>query len=143
MPSREWLLDPRLADDSHPLAQLDLSELRLFDDGNYPWLLLVPRVVDARELIDLSASQQRVLLAEIDHCSRVLLALFAPDKLNVAALGNRVEQLHVHLIARYHDDPAWPDPVWGHGPPRRYSPEALVERVERLHPVLHERRRPT
>ena len=135
-PSDRYILDPRLADDTHPLASLALCELRLMDDANYPWLVLVPRVADARELIDLDAAQRRQLTDEIDRAGRLLRAEFRPFKLNVAALGNLVPQLHVHVIARYEDDPAWPAPVWGRVAARPYSPEALVERVSRLTAAL-------
>ena len=111
--SAGYHLDPRLAADSHPVAALGLCELRLMDDANYPWLVLVPRVAGIRELIDLEAGQRRQLADETDLASRLLRQVFAPDKLNVAALGNMVAQLHVHVIARFEQDPAWPAPVWG------------------------------
>lgn len=128
----DWQLDPRLADDTHPVAQLPLCELRLMDDAHHPWLVLVPRVVGATELIDLSEAQQQALLREVSQASRVLRERFAPDKLNVAALGNVVPQLHVHVIARYTGDIAWPKPVWGQASARPYTPEALVERIATL-----------
>ena len=127
-----WSLHPQLAADTHPVASFDLCELRLLDDANYPWLVLVPRVAEARELIDLDAMQQAALMREIDRSSRVLQELFRPHKLNVAALGNVVPQLHVHIIAREVDDPAWPAPVWGRVQARTYEPETLVERVTQL-----------
>ena len=130
-------LDPQLAADTHPVALLGMSELRLMDDANYPWLVLVPRVPDAREIIDLDATQQAHLLEEIGVASRLLLTLFRPHKLNVAALGNAVPQLHVHVIARREDDPAWPRPVWGLAAARAYSPEALVDRIRELQQTLH------
>lgn len=132
----QFHLDPQLAADTHPVAWLPLSELRLMDDANYPWLVLVPRVADAREIIDLDATQQAQLLEEIGRASRVLQALFRPHKLNVAALGNAVSQLHVHVIARREDDPAWPRPVWGMAAARAYSPEALVMRIRELQQAL-------
>ena len=122
-------LHPQLATDSHPLANLALCELRLIDDANYPWLVLVPRVADAVELIDLGREHRRQLTDEIDFASRLLRAAVRPDKLNVAALGNMVPQLHVHVIARFHGDPAWPAPVWGRVAARPYAPEALVDRI--------------
>lgn len=131
-PRPAWAIDPQLDADSHPVVSLALSEVRLMDDANYPWLLLVPRAPAVRELIDLSETEQRVLLEEIVRASRVLQAEFRPHKLNVAALGNVVAQLHVHVIARQLDDPAWPGPVWGRVEARGYEPEALVERVRRL-----------
>ena len=129
---RDWHLHPQLADDTHPVASWPLSELRLMDDANHPWLILVPRVVEAVELIDLSPQQQAELLREVGVASRVLQSVFEPHKLNVAALGNLVPQLHVHVIARYQEDIAWPRPVWGQAAMKPYTPEALVERIAAL-----------
>lgn len=131
-----WRLHPQLADDTHPLAQFALSELRLMDDANYPWLVLVPRVADAVELIDLDATQRHALTDEIDRVSRALRDLFHPHKLNVAALGNLVPQLHVHVIARYEQDPAWPKPVWGMAAALPYTEEALIQRIGQLQAAL-------
>lgn len=131
-----WHLDPQLAEDTHPLASFELSELRLMDDANYPWLVLVPRRRGARELIDLPDAARLRLMHEIDHAARVLKQVYAPYKLNVAALGNMVEQLHVHVIARNQDDPAWPAPVWGRVTRRPYSPEQLAEVASRLQAAL-------
>jgi len=129
-------LHPQLAADTHPVATFALSELRLMDDGNYPWLVLVPRVAAARDIIDLDPMQRRELGDEIDQASRLLRDAFTPFKLNVAALGNLVPQLHVHVIARFEDDPAWPAPVWGRVAARPYSPEELVERINMLNEFL-------
>ncbi len=131
-----YALHPQLAADTHPLATLALCELRLMDDANYPWLVLVPRLPAARELIDLEAAKRRQLSDEIDVASRLLRDVFRPFKLNVAALGNIVPQLHVHVIARDEGDPAWPAPVWGRVAARPYEPEALVERITRLRDAL-------
>jgi diadenosine tetraphosphate (Ap4A) HIT family hydrolase len=131
-----WHLHPQLADDTHPVAQFELSELRLMDDANHPWLILVPRVDGAVELIDLDEAQQIALTGEIARASRALQAAFKPYKLNVAALGNLVPQLHVHVIARYREDIAWPRPVWGMASAQPYSPEVLVQRIRRLQDAL-------
>jgi diadenosine tetraphosphate (Ap4A) HIT family hydrolase len=131
-----WALHPQLATDSHPIASFALCDLRLMDDANYPWLVLVPRVAEARELIDLDAAQQAQLMDEVGRVSRVLQTLFRPHKLNVAALGNVVPQLHLHVIARQVDDPAWPAPVWGRVQARAYEPEALIGRVRELQAAL-------
>ncbi|MDQ3206289.1 MAG: HIT domain-containing protein [Pseudomonadota bacterium] len=131
-----WHLHPQLADDTHPIAHLPLSELRLMDDANHPWLILVPRVAGATELIDLDPGQQAALMQEIAAASRALQSCFKPHKLNVAALGNLVAQLHVHVIARFEDDVAWPRPVWGMATARPYSPEDLVERIGHLQVAL-------
>ncbi|MFT4178602.1 MAG: HIT domain-containing protein [Thermomonas sp.] len=131
-----WALHPQLAQDTVPVIELPLCEVRLMDDANHPWLVLVPRVADAVELIDLDAAQRHALTDEIDAASRALKALFQPDKLNVAALGNMVPQLHIHVIARYREDIAWPRPVWGVANARPYAPEQLVERVSALGAAL-------
>lgn len=131
-----WHLHPQLADDTHPLAQFALCEVRLMDDANHPWLILVPRVENAVEVIDLDAAQQAQLMQEIDRASRALQVAVKPHKLNVAALGNVVPQLHIHIIARFHDDIAWPRPVWGMATAQPYSPELLIARVEVLRAAL-------
>ena len=129
-------LHPQLAADTHPLAALALCDLRLMDDANYPWLVLVPRLPAARELIDLEPAQRRELSDEIDLASRLLRDVFRPFKLNVAALGNLVPQLHVHVIARFQEDIAWPRPVWGTAAAKPYTEEALVRRIEALRAAL-------
>ena len=135
-PPTHYELHPQLAVDTHPLAALDLCDLRLMDDANYPWLVLVPRIANARELADLDAGQRHRLTDEIDLASRALRAAVRPFKLNVAALGNLVPQLHVHVIARYTDDIAWPRPVWGAANARPYAPEEMIERVQALQRAL-------
>lgn len=131
-----WQLHPQLANDTVPVIELPLCEVRLMDDANHPWLVLVPRVPDIVEIIDLAPAQRTQLTTEIDATSRALKALFKPDKLNVAALGNMVPQLHVHVIARYRNDIAWPRPVWGNATARAYTPEELIERVRALGAAL-------
>ena len=97
----DWHLHPQLGEDTHPVASWALSELRLMDDANHPWLILVPRVPEAVEIVDLDEARQSALMHEIARASRLLQATFRPHKINVAALGNVVPQLHVHVIARY------------------------------------------
>jgi diadenosine tetraphosphate (Ap4A) HIT family hydrolase len=132
----DFEMDDRLVADTHPLGRLELCDLRLMDDANYPWLILIPRVAGARDLIDLDAAQRHRLSDESDRAARLLRDAFRPDKLNVAALGNVVAQLHVHVIARFENDPAWPAPVWGRVEARPYAPEALVERIRLLQRML-------
>ena len=131
-----WQLHPQLADDTAPVIELPLCEVRLMDDANHPWLVLVPRVAEMIEIIDLDPARRLQLTAEIDQASRALKALFKPHKLNIAALGNLVPQLHVHVIARYTDDIAWPRPVWGAANARPYAPEEMIERVQALQRAL-------
>ncbi len=104
------------------VTSLPLCDVRLMDNKLFPWLVLVPRVAGASEWIDLDRDQQHQLSDEIAILSHLFKALVTPDKLNVAALGNMVPQLHIHLIARYKGDKAWPNPVWG-GPAEYYSDE--------------------
>ncbi|MBI2397589.1 MAG: dienelactone hydrolase family protein [Xanthomonadales bacterium] len=108
-------LHPTLAADCLEVADLPLCRVLLMNDARYPWLILVPRVKDAREIIDLSRDDQHRLSDEIAQLGGVLQSICEPTKLNIAALGNRVPQLHVHVIARFDSDAAWPDPVWGRG----------------------------
>ncbi len=131
-----YALDPRLAADSHALARFELCDVRLMDESHYPWLVLVPRLPGLRDLIDLDQSRRHQLTDEVDRASRLLRDAFCPDKLNVAALGNVVAQLHVHVIARFKTDPAWPMPVWGRIETRPYSPEAMLERMTQLQALL-------
>ena len=131
-----WQLHPQLANDTVPVIELALCEVRLMDDANHPWLVLVPRVAEMIEIIDLDTAQRTQLAAEVDAACRALKTLFKPDKLNVAALGNLVPQLHVHVIARYRSDIAWPRPVWGAANAKPYAPEQLVERIQALRAAL-------
>ena len=128
-----FALDPRLAADTHPIAQWPLCDVLLMDDARYPWLILVPRVAGARELIDLDEATRMQLRKETDAACECLRNAMAPDKLNVAALGNVVDQLHVHVIARYREDDAWPKPVWGVHPATPRSDEARKAIIDRIH----------
>jgi diadenosine tetraphosphate (Ap4A) HIT family hydrolase len=123
-----WTLDPRLAQDSISLGDLPLSRVLLMNDANYPWLILVPRRPNLIELIDLDDAGQMTLMAEVARAARALKEVTTCDKLNVAALGNTVRQLHVHVIARRNGDPAGARPVWGAVAARPY-PAAARERL--------------
>ena len=116
-----WTLDPTLDRDTRPIGDLPLCRVLLSRDANYPWLLLVPRRPGASEIIDLEPADQAQLTSEIADASRALKALTGCDKLNIAAIGNVVAQLHVHVIARFHADAAWPKPVWNAVPPREHQ----------------------
>ena len=126
----DFLLDPRLAADSHFIADGPLSQIRLMDDARYPWLLLVPRVADIAEWIELDGNQQRLLLAEVNQAGKLVHAEPGVKKLNIGALGNVVRQFHVHLVGRHAGDPAWPGPVWGNGTALRFSPAQRQARIE-------------
>lgn len=129
-------LHPQLANDCITVGDFPLSRLLLMNDAQYPWCILVPRVADVTEVFDLDLADQQRLAAESVLLSRLLSKEFAADKMNVAALGNVVSQLHVHHVVRYHDDGAWPAPVWGRLPVRPCSALELSHRLERLAGIL-------
>ncbi len=127
-----FTLHERLAADCITLADWPLCRVLLMNDASYPWLILVPCRAGLSEFHDLVEADRAPLMAEIDRASRALKSSFRADKINVGALGNMVPQLHIHVIARFRDDPAWPGPVWGRRPPVPYAPAALQERIEAL-----------
>jgi len=112
-----WSLHPQLDNDTAPVGDLALCRLVAIDDADYPWLILVPRRAGVTEIADLGGDAS-LLMAEIAQVSRLLKDATRCDKLNIAAIGNVVPQLHVHIVARRRDDPLWPKPVWGFGSPR-------------------------
>jgi diadenosine tetraphosphate (Ap4A) HIT family hydrolase len=127
-----WSLHPQLEADTVPLGDLPLSRVLLMNDANYPWLILVPRMPGITELTDLDPNEQVQLLGEIDGAARALKSVTAHEKLNIAALGNMVKQLHVHVIGRRTTDAAWPKPVWGVTPAKAYEAEARNVLVNKL-----------
>lgn len=130
-----FTLDKRLEDDSLPLLEWPLCAVRLMNNARFPWLLLVPRRADMREITDLPEPEQHQLMTEITRASRGLQMLTGAQKMNIGALGNRVPQLHIHVIARFVHDAAWPEPVWGTGG-EPYSAEAASRLLEQLSPAL-------
>jgi len=126
----EFQLHPQLAQDSIWLADWPLCQLRLSLDANYPWFILIPRRANIREIIDLISEDQQQLWQESACLSRWLQQQFQGDKLNIAALGNMVPQLHLHHIVRFSTDPAWPAPVWGKVAARAYSESELQQLVQ-------------
>lgn len=133
-------LDPRLANDCFEVTDLHLCKVLLMNDSQYPWLILVPRVEQVTEVIQLDEQQQRLLWQESALISKCLQNCFAPDKLNIAALGNMVPQLHLHHIARFKQDAAWPKPVWGVNPAKAYSAEQGEDIMHKLKHYLGERK---
>ena len=119
-------LAPELQRDCIELADWPLCKVLLMNDSQYPWFILVPRVAGVKEIIDLSEELQITLLQESGKLSKLLQQVFKPDKLNVAALGNMVPQLHVHHIARFTTDAAWPAPIWGKLPAVPYTDEQIA-----------------
>lgn len=129
-------LHPQLAQDCEVLCDWPLSRVLLMRDANYPWLILVPRRVDKREIYELSEADQAQLLRESSRLAQGMAARFGADKMNIAALGNMVPQLHLHHIARFRTDPAWPKPVWGQVPAKPYTDDELAARRLALAPLL-------
>jgi len=132
----DWVLDQKLADDSVFVSDWPLSQLRLINDSRFPWLVLVPRVSNIEEIFQLSNEDQQQLLQESSQLATMLSASFKADKLNVAALGNVVRQLHIHHIVRYVDDCCYPSPVWGVGEATLYSDLELQQRLDLLRNLL-------
>jgi len=128
----DFELHPRLAADTFVLGQWPLCTLLLMNDAQYPWCILVPRRAGLREIHDLPDADQQQLLRESSALGRALMQAFGGLKLNVAALGNVVAQLHVHHIVRFEGDPAWPAPVWGKHPAQPYADDARRTFVEQL-----------
>jgi len=124
--------DPRLLNDCEVVGKFKLCHVLLMRDANYPWCVLVPDREGMTEIFDLSAEDQKQLNLESTTLLEYLKNEFKADKMNVAALGNVVSQLHIHHIARYHNDIAWPAPVWGAHPAKEYSDDELAERIKRL-----------
>lgn len=129
-------LHPRLAADTVEVTRLPLCRVQLMNDANYPWLILVPQRTGIREIFELIDADQQQLMRESTFVARVMNDLFRPDKMNIAALGNVVPQLHIHHIARYQHDPAWPAPVWGQRPAQAYAPDLASEIMTRLSTAL-------
>ena len=125
-------LHEQLRRDTLPVCRLKLCLVQLMNDSQYPWLILVPALEDVTEIADLNEKQRKLLINEIAQVQTVLKTVFQPHKLNVGALGNMVPQLHVHVIARSPEDPAWPGPVWGKLPPRPYDESSLRATIARL-----------
>lgn len=137
----EFGLDPAFVATSRAVADLPLSAVRLQDDVRYPWLVLIPRHPGLVELEALDVAHRFQLMEEIVLAGVAVRAVgaalgLAVDKLNVGALGNVTAQLHVHVVGRRRDDPAWPGPVWGHSPAIPYGPEALAAALAAARDVL-------
>jgi len=123
-----WSLHPQLENDTVPVGDLALCRVAALNDADYPWLILVPRRTGIIEIADLGGNAAQ-LMDEISLASRILKGVTGCDKLNIAAIGNIVPQLHVHIVARRTDDPLWPKPVWGVASPRVGNPAAFARFV--------------
>lgn len=134
--TQHFSLDPRLENDTAPVVSLPLTDVRLMNDARFPWLIMVPRRAGKAELIDLDPADRAILMEEIATVSGALKSATACEKLNVGALGNAVRQLHIHVIARFSADPAWPGPVWGHGETVAYRPEDRHRFIDQFRTAL-------
>jgi diadenosine tetraphosphate (Ap4A) HIT family hydrolase len=132
----DFRLHERLAADTVQVLDWPLSAVRLMNDRTWPWLILVPRRVGIREIHQLRTLDLALLVGEIAKASRVVSEICRPEKVNVGALGNIVPQLHVHVIGRFRDDPAWPGPVWSFRPPVPYREDELDRTLDRLRQAL-------
>lgn len=128
-----FVLDARLANDTQVLGESSLSLLLLMNERRYPWLILVPKRPSLSEIYELSYADRNLLIDESCVVAKTLSTTFAATKINTAALGNIVRQLHLHHVARFADDPAWPGPVWGHSAREPYADHALKDVCDKLH----------
>jgi diadenosine tetraphosphate (Ap4A) HIT family hydrolase len=131
-----FTLHSQLATDCIELANLPLCKLLLCNDSAYPWFILVPKINDITDIYQLDWQQQQQLLNESSLLSELVMQTFSGDKMNVAALGNMVEQLHVHHVVRYKNDISWPKPIWGQQPLTPYTDIELVALKDKLLPKL-------
>ncbi|NOT85342.1 MAG: HIT domain-containing protein [Methylococcaceae bacterium] len=129
-------MHPQLQQDSFSVGHFDLCELRLINDSQYPWCILVPKRLDIREVYQLNSADQQQLQIESCYLAEQLAVLYNADKMNIAAIGNVVPQLHIHHIVRFRQDKAWPAPVWGKYPAIPYSDSHRTETLKRLQQQL-------
>ena len=131
----DFKLDKRLETDTFLIGELPLSRVLLMNVSNFPWAILVPKISGVSELFELDTKQQIAYQAECNYISRHMSEIFGAHKMNVASLGNLVPQLHTHVIARYKDDDAWPNPVWTFQNMLPYSddePKLRIDKIRKL-----------
>jgi diadenosine tetraphosphate (Ap4A) HIT family hydrolase len=129
-------LHPQLASDTFFVSNLKISRLLLMNDSNYPWLILVPQKPDLVELTDLAFEEQLEVLREINLIGKILKENFGAEKLNIAALGNMVKQLHIHVIGRFKNDATFPKPVWGNALAKAYDEKVVEEMIKKIQSLL-------
>ncbi|OQW69421.1 MAG: histidine triad (HIT) protein [Proteobacteria bacterium ST_bin11] len=132
----DFLLHQQLAQDCFQVGRFRLSELLMMNDSQYPWFILVPRRHNIREIYQLNQADRQALQAESCLLAEVLAEIYRPDKLNIAAIGNLVPQLHLHHVVRYQTDKAWPAPVWGKYARLPYTGEQPEQRISQLRAAL-------
>jgi len=131
-------IHPQLLADCEQLGNLELCSVLLMRDARFPWIILVPRVDGLRDLHDLPATYRERAFIEVEIASNALHNYANTDKINVAALGNMVPQLHIHVIGRREDDAGWPAPVWSAGPAITLEGADLKKRVTALKSLVFE-----
>ncbi|MBI1363554.1 MAG: HIT domain-containing protein [Proteobacteria bacterium] len=131
-----FALHPQLQADTFPVTDLQLCRVLLMNDCNYPWVILVPRKDNIREIHQLDGAERQTLMDEMSNVAQKLEHAFSAKKMNVAALGNMVPQLHVHVVARFEEDPAWPTPIWGKVPAKPYDEQSKALMLERVRSLL-------
>ncbi len=129
-------LHPQLAADTVLIKKLELSQVLLSKDSRFPWLILVPEIAGATDLHALRPQDYRIVCEEMQLVASKVEAAFNPDKMNIASLGNMVPQLHIHIVARWKEDAAWPAPIWGNGEATPYSPEELQSKIRYFTKIL-------
>jgi diadenosine tetraphosphate (Ap4A) HIT family hydrolase len=135
MPSL-FQLPQQLQHDCIIIGRFDLCQILLMNDSQYPWFILVPMVANVSEIYQLSKSERSQLIEESSDFSTILANCYKAEKLNIAAIGNLVPQLHIHHIVRYQTDKAWPAPVWGKFPAIPYTEQQLQDTVSRVQKCL-------
>ena len=136
-PLSDFKLHPQLARDCIVVSDLNLSRLLLMNNSDYPWCILVPRRAGIREIHELKENDQIALLQESSELAVVMLKLFRGEKMNIAALGNIVPQLHLHHIVRKTSDKAWPKPVWGTAAGPEYASTQIQTLCAQLSAAFH------
>ncbi len=132
----DFKLDSRLENDTVQIASWPLCEVLLMNDAQYPWLILVPRVAEVTELYHLSEAQRQQFDSESLSLGQSLMQAFSGDKLNIAALGNVVSQLHIHHVVRFEGDPTWPAPIWGKLPAQAYNTDERQATLLKLNSII-------
>ena len=125
-------LHPRLKEDCIAIGRFDLCQLLMMNDSQYPWFILVPEKPDIKEIYQLGKLDRHTLTEESSYLAENLAALFKADKMNIAAIGNLVPQLHIHHVVRYQTDKAWPAPIWGKFAAVAYTQQQIADNIARV-----------
>jgi diadenosine tetraphosphate (Ap4A) HIT family hydrolase len=138
----QFQLHPRLKQDCIAIGRFDLCQLLMMNDSQYPWFILVPEKAGIKEIYQLGKTERRVLTDESSFLAEKMAALYNADKLNIAAIGNLVPQLHIHHVVRYQSDKAWPAPIWGKFAAVPYTRQQITDNIDRVKERLQSRIRP-